>query len=154
MPDMTRRTLVARIAIGLVALLALIQIVPYGRSHANPPVTRAVHWDSPATEKLAMGACGDCHSNLTRWRWYSNIAPGSWLVQNDVEGGRNNLNFSEWNRPQPDLGELIDQVKGGGMPPIQYKLVHPAARLSNSQRDALIRGLRATYSADPPAAAR
>lgn len=149
---MTRRTLVTRIAIGLVALLALIQLVPYGRSHANPPVTRAVHWDSPATEKLAMGACGDCHSNLTRWRWYSNIAPGSWLVQNDVEGGRNNLNFSEWNREQPELGELTEQVKGGGMPPIQYKLVHPAARLSNSQRDALIRGLRATYAADPPAA--
>ena len=149
---MTRRTLVARIAVGLVALVALIQLVPYGRSHANPPVTRAVKWDSPATEKLAMGACGDCHSNLTRWRWYSNIAPGSWLVQNDVEGGRNNLNFSEWNRSQPELGELTEQVKGGGMPPIQYKLVHPAARLSKSQRDALIRGLRATYAADPPAA--
>ena len=145
-----KRTLVFRAAMVVVALALLAQLVPYGRAHSNPPVTRAPHWDSAATAKLAADACGDCHSNLTKWRWYSNIAPGSWLIQNDVNGGRNNLNFSEWNKPQPPIGEVVEAIRGGDMPPLQYKLIHPSARLSSSERDALIRGLQRTWAADPP----
>src|SRR4051794_16032334 len=110
MRAMTKRQLVTRGVVGLIALLALIQLVPYGHSHANPPVTRAAHWDSPQTAKLVASACNDCHSNLTNWRWYSNIAPGSWLIQNDVDGGRNNLNFSRWDQPQPDVSEVVEQI--------------------------------------------
>jgi mono/diheme cytochrome c family protein len=147
---MTKRRLVARAAIGLIALLALIQPVPYGHSHANPPVTRAARWDSAQTAKLVAGACNDCHSNLTKWRWYSSIAPGSWLIQNDVNGGRNNLNFSRWDQPQPSIDEVVEQIRGGGMPPLQYKLIHADARLSKAERDKLVRGLEATYAVDPP----
>lgn len=147
---MTRRQLGLRVVLGLVALFALIQLVPYGRGHKNPAVTRAPHWDSPTTARLAEAACMDCHSNLTKWRWYSSIAPGSWLIQNDVNGGRENLNFSEWDKPQPDVSEVLDVIRGGGMPPIQYKLIHAAARLSKSEREQLARGIEATYRADPP----
>ena len=148
---MTKRRIALRLGIGLVALLLVIQFVPYGHSHANPPVTRAVHWDSPATASLAAGACQDCHSNLTNWRWYSNIAPGSWLIQNDVDGGRNHLNFSEWDKAQPSVERVAEVIRSGSMPPLQYKLVHPAARLSQTERERLARGIEATYSADPPA---
>jgi mono/diheme cytochrome c family protein len=151
MRGMTKRQLARRIALGIVALLVLIQFVPYGHSHANPPVTQAVKWNSTATARLATGACMDCHSNLTNWRWYSNIAPGSWLIQNDVDGGRNHLNFSEWDKPQPSVSHVVEQIRSGGMPPLQYKIVHPAARLSTAQKDALIRGIEATYAKDPPA---
>jgi hypothetical protein len=151
MRAMTKRQIAVRAGIGLVVLLVLMQFVPYGHSHANPPVTRSPHWDSPQTARLVAGACNDCHSNLTKWRWYSNIAPGSWLIQNDVDGGRNNLNFSRWDQPQPSVDEVIEQIRGGGMPPIQYKLIHADARLSKSEREQLVRGLEATYSADPPA---
>jgi mono/diheme cytochrome c family protein len=147
---MTKRQLALRIVIVVGAVFLLIQLVPYGRTHANPAVTQAVRWDSPTTAKLASDACMDCHSNLTNWKWYSNVAPASWLVQRDVDEGRNHLNFSEWNKPQPDLGEVLDAIKGGGMPPIQYKLIHPASRLSSSERDALARGIAATYKKDPP----
>jgi hypothetical protein len=75
-----------------------IQAVPYGRSHGNPPTTAEPRWDSPLTRELAARACFDCHSNLTSWPWYSNIAPVSWLIQRDVDGGRGSLNFSEWNQ--------------------------------------------------------
>ena len=71
-----------------VVLLGLIQLVPYGRDHTNPPVTQEVKWDSPRTRELAVGACYDCHSNLTEWPWYSNVAPISWLTQKDVDEGR------------------------------------------------------------------
>ena len=147
---MLTRHLAVRILIGLIALFALIQLVPYGRGHRNPAVSRSPRWDSPRTARLVAGACNDCHSNLTKWKWYSNVAPASWLVQNDVDGGRDNLNFSRWDKPQPALDELVRQVADGGMPPLQYKIIHSDARLSSAEKQALIAGLKATYSADPP----
>jgi mono/diheme cytochrome c family protein len=142
---------VKRIALGILALLVVIQFVPYGRSHANPPVKRSVRWDSPRTAALFSQACQDCHSNLTDWRWYDSIAPGSWLVQHDVDDGRRRMNVSEWNQPQPSLQEVERVILGGKMPPIQYKLVHAAGRLSQAQRRELARGMAATYKKDAPA---
>jgi mono/diheme cytochrome c family protein len=57
-------------------------------------------WDSGRTRVLAQQSCFDCHSNLTKWPWDSNIAPFSWLIQRDVDSGRSALNFSEWNNVQ------------------------------------------------------
>jgi hypothetical protein len=147
---MSKRSVVKRIVIGLVVLLALIQLVPYGHSSTNPAVTRQVHWDSPRTAALFKSACQDCHSNLSSWRWYDKIAPASWLVEHDIQDGRRRLNVSEWNRGQPDLEEVLRVIRGGGMPPLQYKLAHSGARLSQQQRDQLARGMAATYKQDPP----
>lgn len=132
---------------GLVAvgvLLLLIQLVPYGRDHTNPPVRREPAWDSPSTRALAVRACFDCHSNATVWPWYANVAPLSWLAQRDVEEGRKSLNFSEWDRPQEEAGEAAETVQRGTMPPVQYLLLHPEARLTDSERQDLIAGLQAT----------
>jgi len=139
--------------IALVVLLGLIQLVPYGRDHTNPPVTQEVKWDSARTRELAAGACNDCHSNLTTWPWYSNVAPISWLTQADVDGGRATLNFTEWNRPQEaDSGDIVEATRNGSMPPWQYKPTHPAGRLSSAEREELARGLEKTLAADPPIA--
>ena len=137
--------------IGVVALFVLIQAVPYGRSHSNPPVTMEPKWDSTRTRALAESACFDCHSNLTKWRWYSNVAPMSWLVQRDVDGGRSALNFSEWDRPQDvGLDDLTESIRSGSMPPWFYTPLHPNAKLSAAEKDALINGLTATFAASPP----
>jgi hypothetical protein len=139
------------IGVGALVLFALIQAVPYGRTHSNPPVTMEPKWDSPQTRALAQRACFDCHSNITKWRWYSNVAPVSWLVQRDVDGGRSTFNFSEWNRPQ-DVGasDLAEAIRDGSMPPWVYRLVHSDARLTAAEKDALIRGLNATLATSPP----
>jgi len=79
-----------------VALVIVIQLVPFGRNHTNPPVVQEPNWDSPRTRELAVRACFDCHSNETVWPWFSNIAPISWLVYRDVFEGREHLNYSEW----------------------------------------------------------
>jgi hypothetical protein len=139
-----RRTTLKRIALGLLGLLLLIQLVPYGRDHSNPPGTRTIAWDSPRTQKLMTGACMDCHSNLTTWPVYSNVAPISWLVQNDVDGGRKRLNLST---EAPDVSRMIDAIRGGSMPPLQYKPLHPGARLSAKDKQNLIHGLQATFAA-------
>ena len=77
----------------------LIQFIPYGHKHTNPPVTKEPAWDSPATAKLIHRACYDCHSNKTVLPWYANVAPMSWLLLRDVNGGRSHLNFTEWDKP-------------------------------------------------------
>lgn len=137
-------------AIFVLAALALAQLVPYGRDHSNPPVTGTPHWDSARTAALVHGACADCHGNQTRWPWYASVAPSSWLTEHDVQDARRRLNFSEWDRPQPGLDELVRQIRSGSMPPLQYKLIHGEARLSSHERDELIRGLTRTYARGAP----
>jgi hypothetical protein len=140
------------VLLSLLGLLVLIQVVPYGRDHSNPPVTSEPDWDSPETRDLAVAACFDCHSNETEWPWYTNVAPMSWLVQRDVEEGRETLNFSEWDRPQGELDEVAEVILEGEMPPWTYTLLHADARLSSQQEQQLVAGLRATFqrSAPPP----
>jgi hypothetical protein len=143
----------SKLRIGLVGVLGaflLIQLVPYGHDHSNPPVTQAVAFDSSRTEQLAYDACGDCHSNLTSWPFESNIAPTSWLIQRDVDEGRGILNFSEWDQPQVAVGEVAEVIQEGEMPPLQYKLLHPGARLSDAEKTELVAGLTKTYQQDPP----
>ena len=130
-----------RIAVATLALLAVVQVVPYGRAHSNPPVRAEPRWDSRATRALAVRACYDCHSNETTWPWYSNVAPISWLLQRDVDGGRSTLNFSEWNRPQEAKADVVEAVQSGDMPPWYYLPMHPHAKLSASDKQRLIDGL-------------
>ena len=135
-------------AVGLVAAVligfGLLQLVPYGRNHTNPPVAAEPAWYSPQTRALAKRACFDCHSNETTWPWYSNVAPFSWLIQRDVDEGRRRLNFSEWNRPRRERERMGGIVAEGEMPPWYYILLHPTANLSDAETQQLANGLNAT----------
>jgi len=127
----------------LFILFVLIQLVPYGRSHTNPPVVREPNWDSARTRDLAKQACFDCHSNETVWPWYSYIAPISWLVWSDVEDGRRHLNFSDWGkgREGEDPEEISEVLTEGEMPLWFYLPLHQEARLSSAEKEELRRGL-------------
>ena len=138
------------VLLAIVALFLVIQLVPYGRDHSNPPVTQAASFDDPRTAQLVDDACGACHSNMTNWPLEAGIAPTSWLIQHDVEDARRILNFSEWDRPQPELERVLEAISGGEMPPLQYKVLHPSARLPAAEKDELTQGLSATYASDPP----
>ncbi len=126
--------------LGIMILALLIQLVPYGKNHVNPPVVQEPAWDSPATRALAQRACFDCHSNETVWPWYSNIAPISWLVARDTFEGRDQLNFSEWTG-WGDPDEIVEIINEGEMPPAIYLPMHPAARLTAAEREQLGQGL-------------
>jgi mono/diheme cytochrome c family protein len=134
----------------------LIQFVPYGRAHDNPLVVAEPNWDSPQTRELAERACFDCHSNETDWPWYASVAPVSWLVQRDVDRGREHLNFSDWNQNHAEHGheghepeEMGKTVLEGEMPPASYLLNHSEARLTDAERAALAEGLAATAATSP-----
>ncbi len=136
-----RKYIAAGIA-GLVAIGLLIQLIPYGREHTDPPVRSEPPWDRPLTRQLAQRACFDCHSNETVWPWYSNIAPISWLIYRDVTEGRHHINFSDWNRPAPQHVDEFQKVyEQHSMPPLSYLLLHPDARLPEGERQQLFAGL-------------
>jgi hypothetical protein len=128
----------------LIALIAM-QIVPYGHSHTNPPENGDLKWDSTATQHLFQRACFDCHSNKTAWPWYAHVAPMSWLLARDVNGGRRHLNFSEWNLPQKHAKDIAKEVNSGDMPPWFYLPMHRTARLTASEKQALVEGAGRTF---------
>ena len=132
---MSRR---AKILLGIVVILAAIQVVRPVRT--NPPVTSGMSFAETASAppdvvRVTDRACANCHSYRTQWPWYSRIAPVSWLVVNDVNGGRAHVDLSNWKTYKPaqaqrKLGLMCDEVKAGGMPPWYYRMIHPEARLS------------------------
>ncbi len=139
-----KRAWITLTAIG--GVLVVAQFVPYGRNHTNPPVRQEPAWQGRQTREFARRACFDCHSNETRWPWYSNVAPVSWFLQHDVDDGRSKLNFSEWDRKQKAAKDAVETVQKHDMPPAPYLLMHPDAKLSDAQREAFINGLRATLA--------
>ena len=154
--DISTRT--KRIVLGLVIVLAGIQLIPVWLWQKNPPVSREPTWDSPETRALARGACFDCHSNQTAWPLYARVAPVSWLVTWDVLKGRDELNFSAWGVARREGGEVkgaedaAKQIREGEMPPGLYAMMHAAARLDDATRTRLIRGLQASLGAGPASA--
>jgi hypothetical protein len=130
------------VVIVAVAGFLLIQLVPFGRDHTNPPIVQEPKWDSPTTRELAKRACFDCHSNETVWPWYSNIAPISWLVANHTYEGRDRLNFSDWMSGDVDINRLQRLIDSGRMPPAYYTMIHAGARLTDAERQQLLQGLQ------------
>ena len=84
----------------------------------------------------------DCHSNLTKWPWYSNVRTNLVARAKDVEDGRRELNVSTG---EIEVEEMIETIRDGSMPPWQYKPTHSGARLSGQEKKDLIRGLEATF---------
>ena len=87
-------------------------------------------------------SCFDCHSNHTVWPWYTNVAPVSWLVADDVNSGRKKMNFSEWgkmkvSRQSTQLQKICDNIKEGQMPLPKYLMIHRDAVLSQDEKDIL-----------------
>lgn len=119
-----------RTIIVLVVLVAGIQFIPVKRD--NPPVVSDFSGPKDIGAILKK-SCYDCHSNETKWPWYSHVAPMSWLVAHDVEEGREHLNFSDW-EPLKDAAYIRSIIYGmvskGDMPPKIYLLNHAEARVS------------------------
>jgi len=129
----------------LLGLFVVVQLLPMGGERSNPPVVAEPPWDSPRTRELFLRACGDCHSNETRWPWYSRVAPVSWLVTSDVAAGRDHLNVSEWHREQEHAEDAAEEFRDRDMPLPIYLPAHPEARLEGAEREELLRGLIATF---------
>lgn len=123
----------------LIAIFLAIQLVPANRT--NPPVEADLP-SPPQVKTILQRSCYDCHSNETRWPWYSAIAPMSWLVVYDVDEARDHLNFSTWDDYDDDerrdhLEEAWEEIEDGNMPLWYYLPLHPNAQLDSESRKRL-----------------
>jgi uncharacterized membrane protein len=125
-----------------IAILAA-QLVRPDRS--NPAVQGDLSAPPVVKDALERG-CYDCHSNQTRWPWYSAVAPFSWWIHHDVDEGRRRFNFSSWTDYTSDPGtedqklvEVARLIASRAMPPRYYIMMHPQARLTSEERIAIMR---------------
>ena len=138
-----------KIAVAAAVLLAAIQLVPVSRT--NPPVSSALA-APPAVAAILKRACYDCHSHETIWPLQAYLAPLSWLVARDVNEGREELNFSAWDRVDRKkvAKKLPEEIAEGEMPPWLYVVAHPEARLADADRKLLIDWARGLAEAKTP----
>jgi mono/diheme cytochrome c family protein len=141
---MNKKNLVWKVLGAAVVLFLLIQLIPFGHNHTNPSMVSEPKWSSPEARALVKEHCFQCHSNETEWPWYSNIAPGSWLIAFDVIAGRGEFNFSDWNNNPGELDEMVGAINEGEMPPIQYWLFHPNSKMDAQQKSDLINALQSS----------
>ena len=135
--------------IGLSILVVGLLIQFYRPARINPPTDQSRTLGArvavpPETAAVLNRACRDCHSHDTRWPWYSNVAPVSWLVIDDVNHGRSHFNYSDWAKYDADaasdlLKKACELARKREMPLPVYVPMHPDARLSHADVDAICR---------------
>ena len=128
-----------------IGTLIVIQAIPYGKNHTNPPINGEPAWSSPRTRELMVRACFGCHSNEVEYPSYASVAPISWVVQSHIDEGRSKVNYQEWNSGQR-ADDTIEVIQNGSMPPSFYTTFgrHPEAKLTKAEVAELIAGLQAT----------
>ena len=140
--------------LGFFGLVIGIQLIRPART--NPSVNQshtleAVAFVPPQVDSILQRACNDCHSDLTRWPWYSNVAPISWFVIDHVDEGRRHVNFSDWLRSNTKspaeytrerFQAMCKQVQTYDMPLTSYLLLHRAAKLSQADIDTICQWTR------------
>jgi hypothetical protein len=138
--------LIAAVIAGLAAL-ASYPTRPRPSLDSPPPLLAGAQIDKTVRQAIER-SCRDCHSEATHYRWYSYIAPFSWLIDSDVRRGRERLNLSRWDeyprvRRERALSEIANQVRDGGMPLWQYTWIHRDAKLSDADAEAIFQWTQA-----------
>lgn len=130
----------------LVALLALFitwQFLPGpAENTATTPQPYSIHssrYMPHTVASLIQAACTDCHSNNTRYPWYTSIQPIAWYTARHIKKGKEELNLDELlsyslKKQISKLESIGEQLNGNTMPPASYTLLHREARLTGDQR--------------------
>jgi len=136
--------------LAFLAVFALIQFKVIDKSpiEINPESDFLMIEQAPKeVVELIQTSCYDCHSNLTTYPWYSNIAPVSWWLKGHIDNGRDKLNFSEWDSYSLEESDTLkvksaNMIEKKWMPILTYKIIHKESRLSDEQRALLIGWLK------------
>lgn len=143
-----------KISVILLVPFILIQFFPIDKN--NPAPTPQMDFltikNTPeSTANLIRNGCYDCHSNETKYLWYSNVQPIAWFLQDHIEEGRKELNFSTFATYEPKrqahkLAEAIEQIEKGEMPLDSYIIAHSEAKFSEAQKQEVIQYLKLVES--------
>lgn len=142
-------TKLLRPKISLIILLCLLIIIQFKRIDKSNPISPpskdifAILDASQEVQSLVKTACYDCHSHETKYPWYSNISPISWVLEHHIEDGRKHLNFSLWGdynkkKASHKLEECFEEVAKEKMPLPAYTWTHDSAKLTEAQRAKLV----------------
>lgn len=127
----------------IILAVAFVVIQFFRPDFTNPPVTQAETLESSIkipenVEAILTTSCKDCHSNESKYPWYSNIQPSAWFLADHIKEGRQEMNLSVWNtyetkRKRRKLSEICEQVESSEMPLPSYLWIHTDAKLSDEQ---------------------
>ncbi|MBZ5622916.1 MAG: heme-binding domain-containing protein [Acidobacteriia bacterium] len=143
---MVRRSRTLFALAGVIVLFSVLT-APTKSGKIPAPLLSGAKIDAGALA-IIQRSCQDCHSDRTRYPWYSYVFPVSWLVGSDVRGGRRHLDLSRWNessltRRERSLSEIANQVKDRDMPLPQYLWIHGNAKLSDEDVRAIFQWTQA-----------
>ncbi|SKB33049.1 heme-binding domain-containing protein [Daejeonella lutea] len=135
-----------KILLGLLVILVLIQFIRPAKNQSNSATPDDIfnHYQAPDSIKtMIKTSCYDCHSDNTNYPWYSEIQPVAWWLDHHIEEGRNELNFSDFEAfnarfKSHKLDEVMDEVESENMPLKSYLISHQDAKLTVSQREAIV----------------
>ncbi len=134
------------LAVLVVAIVLVIQVIPVERNVSTVPPGQSFE----KTEKVPANvaailkvSCYDCHSNNSRYPWYSELQPGAWFMAQHITKGRDELNFDEFNnyskrRKKAKIKSIISQIEKDEMPLKSYRMMHGNARLSADKKKELL----------------
>lgn len=134
------------LAVLVVAIVLVIQVIPVERNVSTVPPGQSFE----KTEKVPASvaailkvSCYDCHSNNTRYPWYSVLQPGAWFMAQHIKKGKEELNFDEFNnyskrRKKAKIKSIISQIEKDEMPLRSYRMMHGNARLSADEKKELL----------------
>ncbi len=94
-------------------------------------------------DAILTKACFDCHSNHTEYPWYAQIQPIGWWINDHVEDGNEELNFSEFASMKTKgqlhkLHECIEMLEDNEMPLDSYTWIHSDAKLTPEEKEKVI----------------
>ena len=134
------------LAVLVVAIVLVIQVIPVERKVSTVPPGQSFE----KTEKVPANvaailkvSCYDCHSNNTRYPWYSELQPAAYFMAQHMKEGKEELNFDEFNayskrRKKAKITSIISQIEKEEMPLKSYLMLHSSARLSADEKKELL----------------
>ncbi|NCI46420.1 heme-binding domain-containing protein [Sediminibacterium soli] len=141
-----------RILMGLLVIFALLQFIPRTVNKSDQAVSTdfaKIYAIPVEVQSIFQEACYDCHSNNTRYPWYSNIQPFRLWLDLHIQDGKEELNFSNFGaytskRRHNKLNSMAKSIKKGTMPLTSYKWMHAKARLEDAQKNLIIQWISDT----------
>ena len=154
--------IVKKILIGLLIVLIVMQAFRPAKNLSNNTTNDiSKTYTVPDDVKTILAkACYDCHSNNTRYPWYSSVQPFAWWHGDHIKEGKRKMNFNEFNgyriaKQYKKLEECIKEVKEGEMPLPSYTWMHKDAILTDAEKQIFFNwcqtlrdSIKARYPAD------
>lgn len=138
--------MIKKILLVLLAALIVIQFIHPKKNKSEGPQPNFIgnSFEIPEDVKTIMAkACNDCHSNNSKYPWYTNFQPVHWWMEGHIKDGKKHLNFDEYTHKSlryqfHKMEETVEMVKDGKMPLNSYTWMHNYAKLTQDEKNKII----------------